>query len=622
MTNPLTQGGRARLLAVVDHVIPAAVGLVFVVVHWVLNISRCRGWPPDGDHENHLFTAITIHHDYSVETVLNSGYPPLTYLWANLMFLLMGPQRAAGELAISLFVIPLALGTYHLVRILAGRPAALLALGLVCLNRETLWLGQTFLLDLPLAATVALTMWALVSSQMCSTRRSGVLLGLCIGAGMLTKFNYFYFASPLILVMLYMLYRGLRWWFAALMVLVLAAPILVIGSQPFLDPYLWTLGARQIHAGLLIGFLVLAYVAMGLLPRTRLGRAVLRDRDWYHRARNMLLAAVVAVIPAAPWYSHNLTHLWTYWTDMGLKAHKDSLGPWRFFEQVGLLWAGAPLFLLAGLVAIPWLVKQRRERVALVLGSVATFLLIALSMEPQGRFFLPLLPLFALLGTWWLSLLGRWAWGATAAIVAVQIVVHVVWAGQLSSLSNLRLPWVISEQLKAEARGCKLQARVATLEQEIARHGPGPRAILYRTREDRRRMLKTAYLYGFHERIMTHVLAQSGDYPRPYVLLKYHSSFEAEHAADMVQGTLVAHPTTTAQPADLPRIFGEEINGRLKLLRRHPLLEGREVRLYRLEAAGRRRWLLPPGYTRPPTHRGPAPGTPGSPIDVKPGPED
>lgn len=576
------------LLLALDYGVPVALALVLVAVSYQLNISRCRGWPDGGDIESHIHRGLIIYHAASFKSLLDSIYPPLVYIWTNLFYLVAGPTRDVAEVSVGLFLVPFCLATYHLAKQAGGRAAGLAMLILFAFNRDVLGLTHTVLQDLPLVTIVTATLWAFLRSDHCRHRRSSLVLGVCVGLGMLTKYNYFYFSFPLMLLLVYLLYKTLRrWWLTALLVPLLGAPVAWFGSRGAATLF-WSIDLSGVLLALaVIGYLVLLLLLVWQLPRAGPLARLVRDPESHARLVNLLLAVVLAALTAMPWYGRHLYHLWRYWDDMLVKSGHHGGSGWGFFHQLSALWVGVLPMLGLGLVLAFYVRKGRPARLMILFGGAASLLLMAATMEHQQRFFLPLLPFVAVLGTWWIRRTGRWSWAILVALLAVQLGVFKIWGGDDNRLPDVRLPERQSEFDDVEPRSCKLAHRLEALAQVAHKYSDEQRAIVCRDRAEYEALKHTSFLRGLRVWMLAHHTRGGGKLPLTYVLQPHQEAMDAPQAGNprLDRATLVMHPTRVGGGGDFPGKFKQATGQQLKVLRFFELMEGSGVQFYRVAGA-------------------------------------
>ena len=148
--------------------------------------------PPEWDHANHLQRVVECADDLArgdVRTVLarSSFYPPVVPCLAGLAYALAPSDAAAAQSVILAFLGLGMAAVYALARRFAGGAggvAAALAFGTAPF---VVFSAMRFQLDLPLAAVVALALLLLLRTEDFGHRGASLLLGLVLGAGMLTK---------------------------------------------------------------------------------------------------------------------------------------------------------------------------------------------------------------------------------------------------------------------------------------------------------------------------------------------------------------------------------------------------------------------------------------------------
>jgi hypothetical protein len=132
-------------------------------------------------------------------------YPPLVGLLTHLIYPLFGFNAHAAIFFIqSVFSILLMFALYGLSNFFCReRETGIVASLLMFLYPVTFVAARHYLLDLPLAALSALSMYALFRWHRNPSRRAALLLGLLLGLGMLVKWSFvFYLTLPTLLVLL------------------------------------------------------------------------------------------------------------------------------------------------------------------------------------------------------------------------------------------------------------------------------------------------------------------------------------------------------------------------------------------------------------------------------------
>ncbi len=181
-------------------------------------------------------------------------YPPLVPGITALLYRVAGRSYETAMATQILFLVLLVFGTWALGNRLLGSPIGLAA-GLLLMAAPGIRLSAgEYMLDLPLAAMVVVSAWALLETGGFVRRDRSVLFGLLAGAGMLTKWTFFLFlAVPVILALAREpasvsrapVPRSRRWGHAAL---ALVAATLV--AAPYYVPILPILVRKTVvHAG-------------------------------------------------------------------------------------------------------------------------------------------------------------------------------------------------------------------------------------------------------------------------------------------------------------------------------------------------------------------------------------
>jgi hypothetical protein len=227
-----------RALARDPHVrTVAAVTAAFVAltVWWVLVDARLPG---GGDPGRHLTSALGFGNlladldlvglfDYRADATSGFFYPPLGRFVAGAPTAVGLDVQDWGVVAVNLVFVPLlAAGCFLVGRRIYGPFAGALAAAFALGTPMILDLFHIFMLDAPLAATVAITIWALLASESFSKRRESVLAGLLGGIAFMVKSTApVFFVGPIVVMLLR---GGWREWrnigLAALAAIAVAGP--------------------------------------------------------------------------------------------------------------------------------------------------------------------------------------------------------------------------------------------------------------------------------------------------------------------------------------------------------------------------------------------------------------
>ncbi len=165
------------------------VGFVCLTAWW-LSVDRSVQY---NDAAQHLFFAFSFRDALDHGSLLSAigygnFYPPATYVLGAVSTLVGGANIATPILAQNVVYVPLlALACYQLGRMAAGRSAGLLAvlfaLGAPLIAEQF----HVFMLDAPLTALIAVTVWLLIASKRFARVGFAALAGLALGLAIVTK---------------------------------------------------------------------------------------------------------------------------------------------------------------------------------------------------------------------------------------------------------------------------------------------------------------------------------------------------------------------------------------------------------------------------------------------------
>jgi len=117
-------------------------------------------------------------------------YPPFFYL-VTIPFISLGPSLQSATMVNILFLGIILFCTYGIARhLFTNRGAALLAVFLVGMYPGIFTIARVYMLDLALTAMVALSTYLILKTNLFSSTRFSLLLGIALGFGMLTKWTF------------------------------------------------------------------------------------------------------------------------------------------------------------------------------------------------------------------------------------------------------------------------------------------------------------------------------------------------------------------------------------------------------------------------------------------------
>lgn len=369
-------GGRARVLVA---------ALVLGAALWIQAgaLSLAQGAPVvGGDTGLHLCNALAMHRNPAGLPGWADSYPPAAYVIAAVFLEAFGPTRTAVVLS-GLPWLVLLLGAAARLGWRLGGPVG--AAATVAVLACTPWLeteGQWFLLDLPLAASVAAAMVALLESEGFTNRRASLAFGALLGLALLVKYTAVYF---------------------------------------LLAPALAEFARLRGRPAVLVGGAVLAVAALAVAMATQ-GRHALAERDgWLPAAlwapawgAGLLLAAAAF---RAPWNAVGAALL-----ALALAGPFYVLNAFEFYERgrgvpeyapvtlESLLLLPVPGWLVLGLVVGVAMGRTAypRDRVLLLLGILGGIAANWATGLSATRYFLPIYGLLAPLAVGWVGRLGPW----------------------------------------------------------------------------------------------------------------------------------------------------------------------------------------------------------------------
>lgn len=371
----------------------ATLAFIALSIWWLLYDQRLPG---GGDPARHIATATLFKERFrdldlleplTLRPTWDFSYPPLARVVGALPGLVGLKIHDWGPIALNVVFVPLlAAGCYLTGRRTFGPVAGLLAALFALGSPMVLQLFHVFLLDAPLAAAVAITVWALLASERFSRTRESILAGGLLGIALLIKTPAPLFVGGVIVVML----CGGGW--------------------------------RQWRNVALMGLTAIVISAPYYLPN--LG-------DY------LKLSAEAAAGSDDPW---TRLHGWTF---EGLHRFSPESFAWYGWAAVNLQYLFPLTVLFAvGLVSAISQVRTRPHVPEVLGGLVGGYLAMTLLTVHDPRYTLPLVVYASVIATGWIvSARRKWVRaGATGLLlVAVTMNVAAVTVGNLGSI-RVNLP--------------------------------------------------------------------------------------------------------------------------------------------------------------------------------------
>ncbi len=338
-----------------------------VTVWWLTQDLRMPHFDPGRHTVNslHYYQALNSGDVGTLFTLKTWPYPPLVH-WVGMVGMLLGGTNIWQPVLFSnlVFVSLLALACYQIGKLVFGVASAGLFAVVFALGTPMI-VGQShlFMLDVPQASMVAVSVWLLLASRSFERPWIAGLAGAAVGAGLLTKVSFVVFVAGVVIVMLA---RG-GWRNRKGLIAFVAGALLVAG-------WWYVVHLSDIRGLYRVGGL---QTPEGVLPGINPPRFSLSNVAWYFWSginfqylAPLLILAIVGVVV----------------TIVRLRA-KPSSTPlaWELLAGAGVGWLG-----------VTW------------------------QLPHDARYSLPLLVYVAVLGTGWIALLSiRWRMVAGTLLVVV-----------------------------------------------------------------------------------------------------------------------------------------------------------------------------------------------------------
>jgi tetratricopeptide (TPR) repeat protein len=383
----------------------AALIVVLILFHVIANMVWLGqdGRTLYGDTGNHALVSLAIYDvlrqpglDVAARIIdASTFWPPFSYLASQPLYALWGVGTDVTVFTTTLFFALLILFTYLLGRQLYGIAAGLLAAFILSFYPILFMLSRTYYQDVALAAMTTITFYLMLRSEAFSQRRFALLFGLSLGLTALTKQGF---------------------------VTMVAVPIGV--SVAIALASAGAAGWRELLAW---------------RPKQSLAP---QGAQLATRLLNLLFAAVLAALIAAPWYIQNVDVF--FWQAGDVRAAENFGGRpfWWYlshFDETLLIWPWA--LALVGVVTALRHPKRHWLPLAWFIGAIIIYTLVT---RQHMRHLLAVLPAIALLSAQWIVDL-RSAW-LRRALVATTVVFQVAmfflmsWGAPVTWNQALRVP--------------------------------------------------------------------------------------------------------------------------------------------------------------------------------------
>lgn len=379
-----------------------------------------------------------------------SFHPPLVY-WVSVIFhAVFGRGLSGAQMTTCFFIAVLLLSTYGAGKLLWGEKAGLLAEFLAGASPGILFYCPYFMLDIPLAALVMLSLFLLIGTGGFRDRNYSILFGVSIGLGALVKNTHFLYILPAFLA-------------AALPGLLKSLPgrkekitfaLMIAG---FIILFILTIGIMAAGSPLLSW--VLLFIMIGYLAAAPLFYKKFKgpnDPEPVRRLANIAFALGIGLFLAWPWYSVNwASSMETYHRFAIPPVAGDLANDSRGHLQLNLL--GKNIVLHAGfylrylvnceflpgafwlfLISIPLVLfrKDGRSGRPLIWCLLLVFIILTLSPIYGNRYLVPFAALASLPVAYLVFTLRRPAW-LVIPIVIIGLVQTLGWIPPVNKAASL-----------------------------------------------------------------------------------------------------------------------------------------------------------------------------------------
>jgi len=170
---------------------------------------------------------------------LSHSYPPLFY-WSTLpLFLLFGITQDIAVMTNMIFFAILIFSTYGIGKVMRDEETGLLAAFTVSMFPAIFGFSRVYIVDFLLASMVSLAIYLLIKTENFKNTKYSILLGLALGAGMLSKQTFpFYISFPLLVYLIFSIKKKEKNWlrnlfFSSLIAIAIFSPWYYVNFKSF-----------------------------------------------------------------------------------------------------------------------------------------------------------------------------------------------------------------------------------------------------------------------------------------------------------------------------------------------------------------------------------------------------
>lgn len=335
---------------------------------------------------------------------LISIYPPVVYLNTLVYYFLFGRGKMVAIASFIVFYLIIVFSTYFTGSLLFNRDAGFLA-GLAILSAPLVALStHLYILDLPLAAMVSLSIFLLFKSDYFRERLWTILFFISFGLAMLTKSSAVqYLAAPFAAVFAFFAYEQLKnrktrikFIIVIFSLMVIFASSLYLSNHQPLREYIHRILDSTNRDFILFYalFIIIFVIAMFLANKFQLDE----------RNKNFMMGFLIFMIVIWHYYGMHTGEIFRYIKNSAFVGHMnkrrtivESLLEYMDLFQGRLLTS----CLVIGLLAFPF-VRNTREQKILLFGFAVSALVIFSTPVANERYYIPLAVFSAMFACYWI----------------------------------------------------------------------------------------------------------------------------------------------------------------------------------------------------------------------------
>ncbi|MCD4784021.1 MAG: glycosyltransferase family 39 protein [Candidatus Eremiobacteraeota bacterium] len=374
---------------------------------------------PVGDALNHSSLAARVFRSIKGEQqiwhIRDLQYPPLIYLISCLFFKIFGFEPRNALITQYIFSLVFLLSLYGLGRYMGGKPGGITSLlfGSIC-PHFIIW-GRRYLLDMPVAAMVLLSLFLLVKSDKFRNTGYSILFGIATALSLWIKWSCVVFILPPMLILF--IIQGIRNWKSGLIFLfsvIVSASLglyyMGLGKAAAISKVEGSIVITRFHYILFLSVLLSLLVIFSML------RIIFRKRFKDEKGKilgsafNGAISIFLAQVLVYPVYLLCIKPYFVHFIKQKEYMKGFEFGSNLMTNLYSIVWSFplATLFIIVGIVFV-FVTRRNILESGLLFSSLIVGLILTTASSPAARrYTLPVVGICIVFGGYWVGLVKKW----------------------------------------------------------------------------------------------------------------------------------------------------------------------------------------------------------------------